>query len=348
MTKNPFALDRDPGGSSSGTGAAISANFAILGLGEDTGGSIRVPASFCGLVGLRTTPGLISRTGFCPLVKTTDCPGPMCRTVRDAAIMLDVLAGFDPQDPWTATAVIAGPPIGGSYTAQFESNSVVGTRIGVLRSAFGDDTELDYQPVNRVINQVLNSLRGAGTTLVDIAIPDLSYYIGFTPTYLTRSRSDIDSYLSSTSPPLPYTCEEIIEQKLYHPALDLLEDIASGPVNPADDPLYLDRLEERDRFQLLVVGLMEQHDISAIALPDVKMPAPLQSDVKRWSSTEFPTNTMIASCLRMPAITVPAGFSDSGLPIGLELIGLPYAEQHLLNLAHGVEQLVSARRAPML
>jgi amidase len=133
-TKNPYDLARDPGGSSSGTGAAVAANFATVGIGEDTGGSIRVPSSFNSLVGLKVTPGLISRTGMSPLVLFQDSAGPMCRTVSDVAALLEVLVGFDAEDPYTAAAVIAGKV---KYTAYLDEAALKGATIGVVRQAFG-------------------------------------------------------------------------------------------------------------------------------------------------------------------------------------------------------------------
>lgn len=350
MTRNPYSLDRDPGGSSSGTGAAIAANFAILGLGEDTGGSIRLPSSFCSLVGLRCTPGLVSRKGLSPLIVPQDTPGPMTRTVRDAALMLDAIAGFDIEDPYTATAAIAGSPSGGSYAANLNLETISKSRIGVLRSGFGDDADSDCHAVNAIINHALKSLQRAGTTLVDVQIPNLAHYLTFTSTYFSRSRCDIDRFLATKPPHLATTCAQIHASKRYHPALDLFEGIATGPATPTDDPEYFQRLEARDDFQRLVIGIMAQHQVSALAFPDVQVPAPTHTDILngRWTCLQFPTNTIIASQLWMPAISVPAGFTDAGLPVGLELMGLPFQEQKLLELAFGVEQLTLARRPPSL
>ena len=134
-TKNPYDLARDPGGSSAGTGAAIAANLATVGIGEDTGGSIRLPASFDNLVGVRVTPGLISRKGLSPLVVFQDTAGPMGRSVKDTAIVLDAIVGYDPADPYTAAYAIAGHK--GSYTQNLDPNGLKGARIGVLKEAFG-------------------------------------------------------------------------------------------------------------------------------------------------------------------------------------------------------------------
>ena len=274
----------------------------------------------------------------------------MTRTVRDAALMLDAMVGFDEEDPWTATAVIAGPPAGGSYAVHLESNQdlLSKSRVGVLRSMFGNDSDPDCKAVKVVIESALDVLTRSGTTFIDIEIPDMAHALDTIPTYLSRSRSDIDGYLASTQPPLNINCEQIHAKKLYDERLGLFTDICTGPAIPSGDPRYLERLELRDEFQMLVIGIMAKHNLSAIVFPDAKIPAPLSSDVGRWGPMDYPTNTILASVLRMPAISVPAGFTDKGLPVGMEILGLPYAEQTLLEMAFGVEKLIHARKTPSL
>ena len=159
-TKNPYDLARDPGGSSAGTGAAVAANLAAVGIGEDTGGSIRVPASFDNLVGVRVTPGLISRKGLSPLVVFQDTAGPMGRTVKDTAIVLDAIVGYDPKDPYTSAFAIAGHK--GSYTQNLDANGLKGARIGVLKEAFGNDSDPDCAEVNKVIRAAIKSIEATG------------------------------------------------------------------------------------------------------------------------------------------------------------------------------------------
>ena len=144
-TKNPYLLANDPGGSSGGTAAAVAANLALVGLGEDTGGSIRVPASFTNLVlGLRVTPGMISRNGMQPLIAFQDTPGPMARTLKDAAVLLDAIVGYDPTDELTAHALIAGHK--GSYTEALDADGLKGARLGIVRNAFGPNDRPESQP----------------------------------------------------------------------------------------------------------------------------------------------------------------------------------------------------------
>lgn len=343
---NPYDITRETGGSSAGTGAAIAANYGLIGLGEDTGGSIRVPASFCNLVGLRPTVGLVSRSGLSPLVKTQDTPGPMTRTVRDAALMLDVLAGYDPKDPYTAAASIAGPPTDGSYAANLSETVLSNARIGVLNSVFGPESSPECASVNKVIRTTLSQFK-TGTTLIDVAIPNLDHYLGFTSTYMSRSRYDIDNFLAAHPIIKGVTVGSIHSSRQFHKALPLFDGLATGIEHPYEDPQYAARLDEREDFQRLVIGMMAEHKLDAIAYPSVQIPAPTIKDVvgTRFQDS-FPTNTSIGSQLRQPAISVPVGFTEAGLPVGLELLGMPYSEQKLLELACGVEALMKARRAP--
>ena len=274
----------------------------------------------------------------------------MARTVRDVAVMLDVMTGYDSEDPYTTTAAIAGKPQGGSYQANLGSNDMGRAKLGILRSAFGPDSDPDCRSVNRVIQEALQTLRQSGTTLVDIEIPDQDAYIDLCKLNAVRSRFDLDKFLMKKRPGIVTSVEQIKASKMYHPNLGLFELIASGPREPTDDPTLGERLEARGEFQRLVMSIIVENDLEAIVFPDCQIPAPSMSDVltRRWSASEFPTNTQLASQTRLPAVSLPVGFTESGLPVGLELMGLLYQEQHLLELAFGVEELTNARRAPEL
>lgn len=313
-----------------------------------------MPASFCNLVGLRPTVGLISRAGLSPLVKTQDTPGPMTRTARDAALMLDVMVGCDPKDPHTDAAAIAGPPRGGSYAANFSPQVLTSSRIGVLHSVFGSDADPECASVNAAVRSALAQFSAAGTTLVDIEIPNLDYYLNFTPTYLSRSRYDIDAFLSSHPHLSNKSLLSIHAAKAFHPALPLFDRLGSAPATPYADDMYAQRLAVRDDFEKVVRQLMAEEGLDAIAYPSVRIPAPTTKDVlgERFRA-KFPENTSIASQLHMPAISVPVGFTggeeemvEGGLPVGLELLGVPFSEQKLLELAFGIEGILGARRAP--
>ncbi|KAK3616933.1 hypothetical protein LTR56_025615 [Elasticomyces elasticus] len=352
-TLNPYKLDHDVGGSSCGSAAAVAANLALLAVAEDTGGSIRCPASFTNLVGVRPTPGLISRSGFCPLVKVQDTPGPVARTVEDCARMLDCMVGFDPKDPFTgiaATAQKLGLPKGGSYASGLVGgkNRLKTARIGVLRQLFGPDSDPACRAVNEVLNTAMDSLRQVGTTFVDVQMDKLIHYMTFTPTYLQRSRSDINSFLA-TKPHLPQDIADIVPDKPEHEFLDFTCQMAHGPLEPTEDPTYVQKILDRDEFKRKLDCLLAEFELDALAFPDVQIPAPKHVDATNGrfpTCWDFPVNTLLASQARLPAITVPAGFTQDGLPVGLELVGMEYQEQALLELASGVEGVLQARRAP--
>lgn len=356
FTHNPYKLGHDPSGSSSGTGSAIAANFALLGVGEDTGGSIRIPSSFCNLVGLRPTVGLISRTGFMPLLAAQDTPGPMARTVTDCALMLDAMVGFDPRDEYSGAAFRAGPPRGGSYAHGLDPSTIKTARLGVIRSLFGSSTDPARKAVNDVLHHALSTLSAAGTTLIDVEVPDITHYMTFTPTYISCSRHDINAFLA-TNPHLPDDLASIVPKAPAHPTFDFTSAIAHSYTCPEQDPAYLKRVTDRLRFVRVVTCIMATHNLDALVFPDVQIPAPRHADATngRFEGTwSFPTNTLFASQLRWPAVTVPAGFTEEGpgefggLPVGLELVRWEFEEERLLELARGVEVLLAARRAPKL
>ena len=345
-TKNPHALDRDPGGSSGGTGASVAANLATIGIGEDTGGSIRLPASFDNLVGLKVTPGLISRKGMSSLVVFQDSAGPMTRTVTDAAILLDSLVGYDPADPWTATYTIAR--IRGSFTEHLDPNGLSGARIGVVRNAFGSDDLPEAAAVNRVIEAALEAIRSAGAELVDVTIPDLDYWISFTSLYIARSKHDMNKFMAAR-PGLPFnSIDELYESKQYHPALDLLEDIARGPADPLEDPQYFEKYAACEEFRRVVVNLMATNGLTALCFPTTQVFSPTRAELNagRWPTLAFPTNTLIGAQTWMPGLNVPAGFADGDVPVGIEFLGLPYDEGTLFRVGFAFEQATRHRRPP--
>lgn len=348
VTKNPYYLARDPGGSSSGTAAAVAANLSLVGIGEDTGGSIRLPASFCGLVGLRVTPGLISRAGMSSLVKPQDTAGPMTRTVEDTVQLLDVMVGYDERDDYTAAAVIAGREK--PYADALQDATLTGKRIGILRQAFGDDSDPDGAQVNTTIEAALSALRDAGAELIDITIDNLDDQVGFTSLYTTRSQADMNEFVAARPAAGIPSMRHLIDTKQYHEKLDLLEAIVAGPDQPTDDPHYVERLLAQAAFQRQVIGIIAQNRLDAIAFPDAKLPAPTREDIfaDRWTCLTYPTNTVIASQLLFPAITVPAGQTPDGLPVGLEFMAVPFGERSLLALAAASEATLQGRTSPAL
>jgi len=345
-TRNPYDLARDPGGSSAGSGAAVAACFGAAGLGTDCGGSVRLPASCNGLVGIRGTPGVVSRAGSGPLVVVQDTVGPMTRSVADAARLFEVMAGYDPEDEYTAAAVAAGAPC--CYLDALDADALRGARIGLVTNALGADSNPHAAPVNAVVRHAMEGLRAAGATVVEVEIPDLARHLADTSLYVNCSKHAINGYLAAR-PELPLrSLNQILEQRAYHPMLDLLEACGVGPDLPEYDPLYFRRLAARETFARVVLNVFGRARADALVYPTVQVVPPRRDELaaRVWTTLTFPTNTLIAAQTWLPAATVPAGFTPQGLPVGLEFLARPYAEADLFRLAYAFEQATRARRAP--
>jgi amidase len=340
-TRNPYALDHDPGGSSAGTGAAVSANLGAVGIGTDCGGSIRVPSSFCSLVGVRSTPGVVPRTGSSYLVIFQDTIGPMTRTVADAATVFDVLAGYDDSDPYTAAYVIARAPR--SYRALLDESALRGARLGLVVNALGSGEDTDTAAVNEVVRAAVEAIRGAGGEVVEVEIPNLMQHIEATSQYVARTKHDINEFLSTRTDD---TLNAIVERGQYHPDLDLIDAVMAGPENPEDDPDYFRRFAAREAFTRETVNVMAGNGLAALIYPSVQVPPPSMAGRKQWTTLTFPTNTLIASQTWSPAMSVPAGFTSDGLPVGLEIVAAPYDEATVFRLGYAFERATRHRRAP--
>ncbi len=346
QTKNPYDLNRDSGGSSSGTAVAVAANLATVGIGTDTGGSIRVPSSFNNLFGLRVTTGLISKEGIFPLVHFLDSPGPITRTVKDMAIVLDSIVGFDDKDNFTA--VTANYKNLGHFSEFLNPETLKHTRIGILKSGFGTEMEESSQ-VNKTVMNAINILADAGAEIVEnIEISNLTKYIGATSLYINQSKKDINDFLKKLDNSPVRSFEEIYEKKLFHSSLDLIYDIAKGPSEPEKEPRYFESLYTTEIFRQEILRTMARHKLDAICYPNVKILPPTLKEVEegRWKIFTFPTNTLIASLSNLPAISMPAGFTASGIPVGLELLGKQFGELDLLNIAYSYEYFSKPRRPP--
>jgi len=332
-TRNPYDPDRDPGGSSSGSGAAVAANLATVGIGTDCGGSVRLPASFCNLVGVRSTPGVVPRTGTSYLVIPQDTAGPLARTVEDARAVFNAIAGYDRADPYSVAATIAPRP------GQPHPGELRARRIGLVTNALGDDPA-----VRQLIRAAAEALEGAGAHVEEVEIPDLFDHILATSMYTDRSKHDIDRFLDELPDTPIANLREAYDKGLYDTRLDLMDAIVDGPEDPDSDRDYLARFAARHEFTLAVTNVMAGLD--ALAYPSVQVPPPTLAGRAEWTTLTLPTNTLIASQTWLPALTVPAGFTPDGAPVGLELVGRPYAEATLFALAHGFERATGHRRAP--
>ena len=340
-TKNPFDLDRDPGGSSAGTGASVAANLATVGIGTDCGGSIRLPSSFCGLVGIRSTPGVVPRTGSSYLVIFQDTIGPMTRSVADAVTVFDVLAGYDESDPYTVAYTIARAPA--SYRARLEDATLEGTRLGLVVNAMGSDADSNCAAVNEVVRAAADAIAGAGAEVVEVEIPDLADHIVATSQYVARTKHDINEFLSTRS---ELTLNEIVAQGLYHKDLDLIDAVMEGPDDPEDDPDYFRRIGAREDFTRATVNVIAGNRLNGLIYPTSQVPAPTMAGRKDWTTLTFPTNTLIASQTWSPAMSVPAGFTADGVPVGLEFVAPPYDESTVFRLGYAFEQVTQHRRSP--
>ncbi|MEU1984299.1 amidase family protein [Nocardia sp. NPDC019395] len=349
-TKNPYDTDRETGGSSAGTAAAVTANLCLVGIGEDTGGSIRLPASFTNLFGLRVTTGLIPRTGFSPLLHFQDTPGPMARTVTDLAAVLDVVAGYDPTDPYTGIA--ASNPDIGNYAAALgdvNADALRTFRIGVLSDAFGAGP--DQEMTNAVVRSAIDRLGRLGTEVIEgLRLGNLESWIEETSLYTRCSKKDIDEFLAQRPGAPAGSVDEIVAAGRFHPLTDLFGDLVSGPDDPDDDPAYLRGRLRQEEWRRTLVSMMAQARVDFLVYPTVQVPAPTRAELeaKRWTALDFPTNTVIASQTSLPALSIPAGFTDSGLPVGLEVLGRPLSELALLRFARAWELAATPRRPAAL
>jgi amidase len=349
-TKNPYAPERESGGSSAGTAAGVSANFGLAGIGEDTGGSVRIPAAFNNLYGLRVTTGLISRSGFSPLVHFQDTPGPIARTVSDLAKLLDSIVGYDLRDPFTVTA--SARPCDTRYAQALDIEIPLDRwRVGVLETGFGPDANPDAEPVNRSIRAAISRLESLGvSTTPGLEISELPAWIADTSVYTLQSKIDIGDFLAQRPHAPASDFMEIYDSKRFHPLNDLFHDIADGPDARAGETESLRRRLNQEHFRRLILNIFAEHELDFLAYPTVQVIPPTRAELaaEKYRALTFPTNTVIGSQAGLPALTIPVGFTEAGLPVGLELLGTPLAETKLLQFAHAWEQAAQPRRAPAL
>lgn len=347
-TKNPYALDRDPGGSSAGTGAGIAANLGTIGIGEDTGGSIRLPAGYCNLYGLRVTTGLVSRTGFSQLVTRQDTPGPMTRTAEDLARLLDVIVGYDSDDLWTG--VNAGITQD-SFVESLDPDALDGARIGVLRQAFGCQDNPESAPVNAVVEDSLSRLTDAGATLVDpVTIPDLDEKLDKTSLYALQSKRDLNEFLGQReNTPADSVAEINAAGGCHELVADLFNAMVNGPDNPETMTEYWEGVATQGELQRDILRIHAEDDLDAIVFPDAPVLPPTEQHLRdgTYTTIGFPTNTVIASQSGCPAISVPGGTTDEGIPVGVELVGVPYDDHSLVGLAYAYDQIADTRESPI-
>jgi amidase len=345
QTRNPYDLERDPGGSSGGTGAGVAANLGTVGIGEDTAGSICIPAASTNLFGIRVTPGLISRTGLSPLVPRQDTPGPMARTVTDMTYLLDVLVGYDADDKWTGAVTQASVD---NYVDYLNEDGLQDARIGVLRDRFGNGNDPRAAPVNEAVEDTLETLAEAGAHLVDpVSIPDLDERIGGTRIYSYSGAIYLDSFLAKRED-IPYdSLRALYEADAYHESVPLVEAIGELTGDPRDELDYWRRSLGQESLRRVILHTFARMNIDALAFPDVQVVPPKISDIgDRYTDENFPINTTVAAQSQCPAISIPAELTAEGLPVGVELLGKPYHEHRLVEFAYAYERRADTRRPP--
>lgn len=346
QTLNPYALDRTPCGSSSGSAAAVAAGLAAASLGTETDGSILCPASICGVVGMKPTVGLTSRAGVIPISRSQDSVGPFGRSVRDVAALLSVIAGTDPRDPATRDA----DEHAADYTAFLDANALRGARIGVLRQTFSG-----YSPKgDAVANEAFDLLRSLGAEIIDPAdLPsseELRHSRAEFEVMLYEFKAGINEYLATVGPDLPvHSLEDLIRFNEQHASEEMpyfgqelfLMAQDKGPLTEADYREARDtslRLARTDGID----AVMAEHRLDALVAlstgPAWKIDL-INGDHHMGGSSQP------AAIAGYPAISVPAGY-NFGLPIGITFMAEAFSEGKLLGLAYAFEQASQARRAP--
>ena len=321
QTYNPYDLSRTPGGSSGGTGAALAANFGLVGIGTDTINSIRSPSSANNLVGIRPTVGLVSDKGIVPYSLTQDTAGPMARSVADAAAVLKVIAVRD--------------------LTEFHASS--SPRIGVLRSFFG--SEPVNEEVNRVMAQVLEELASMGVDLVEIDTRILiGELVAKISVHLFDLKAHLNSYLEAVNAPYP-SIDAILQSGLHHPGIK--DNLLLANQLDIHAPEYSERLEKRALLQKQIESLFARHQLDALVFPHQ------QQLVCRVGESQLQRNGALAAITGFPSVCMPAGFSDPtaqapiGVPVGFELFGLPGSEGRLIEISSQYEKQHPKRQPPI-
>jgi len=342
ITRNPYDLERVPAGSSGGTSAAVAANFGEIGLGTDTGNSIRGPSSHNDLVGIRPTIGLTSRDGIIPLFLSADVGGPIARTVEDAATLLGVVAGFDPEDPITKNSEGHIPQ---NYTQFLDKNGLKGARIGVLRQ-YIDSPTTDPQ-IKALTEKAIEDLKAQGAAIIDpFVIPDfetLTQHLG-----CGDFQADVNAYLAKHAQNAPYhSIADIVESGLYLPYIDGRLKNAIAPRPPTDEPptpcLDVYHNQRKTAFREAILAAMQRDNVDAIIYPTWSNAPRKVGDMK---SPAGDNSQVLSPQTGFPAITVPMGYTYDTLPAGLTILGKLFDEPTLIKYAFAYEQATKHRRPP--
>lgn len=340
-TRNPYALDRVTAGSSGGTAASVAANLGEVGLGTDTGNSIRGPSAHNALVGIRSTMGLTSRAGIVPLNLSADIAGPMARTVADAAAVFQVIVGEDPDD--SVTVASRGRPRE-DYSAALRRDGLVGTRLGVLHQAYRTATT-DTQVV-RVFREALDDLRKAGALVVDsVGVDSLDAWRRAQSGGCLPFKYDLNAWLAQQGERVPVkNLEAVIRSRRFHPSIETrLNASQAVDTAPAQSGGCRSREEFRAKVRGGVLRLMDEQRLDALVYPTWSNPPRLIGDL----NTPHGDNSQLFSpSTGFPAISVPMGYTRGVLPAGLQILGRPWSEATLFRLAYAYEQATQHRHPP--
>ncbi len=345
-TRNPYDTSRVTAGSSGGTAAAVAANFGVIGLGTDTGASIRGPASFQALVGIRPTMGLTSRGGVVPVFLDSDVTGPLTRTVADAAAVLQVIAGVDPADP--ATEAGGGRPPS-AYRAALQDGGLNGARIGVWHQVY--DTPTTDPGVAKAFSAALAQLRRSGASVVDPVVIEGLDDLRRGQRGLggcNRFKFDLNGYLAALGDRAPmHSLEEIVKSRLFHPTIQArLESSQAADDIPGETPGCRARAAFRERLRAAVLELMDGQRLDALVYPTWSNAPRLIGDL---NTPHGDNNQLLAPSTGFPAITVPMGFTHGDtLPAGLQFFGRAWSEASLIRLAYAYERASRQRRPPRM
>lgn len=343
QTLNPYDLTRSPGGSSGGTGAAVAANFGAVGIGTDTVNSVRSPSSANCLVGVKSTLGLVSRTGIIPYSLNQDAAGPMTRCVADAAAILSVIAGYDPTDSATAACRAIEPA---NYLAHLNNEGLRGKRLGVIRNFFGKDSI--HSEVNAVMATALQQLADQGATLVELSLPwTADWLISDVSLHQYDFREQLEAYLEGLGDQVSvHSIADILASGKYHPGIsDALN--RAGQLSQHGDE-YSRRIILRQEVIRTTQKLLDDQRLDALVFPHQKrLVVPV-------GQPQLDRNGVLGAVTSFPAFTVPAGFSQptayapQGVPVGLEFIGRPWSEPELFAITYAFEQATSVRKPPLV
>ena len=342
-TRNPYALDRVTAGSSGGTAAAVAASFGAVGLGTDTGNSIRGPSAHQALVGIRSTMGLTSRAGVIPLNASADVAGPMARTVADAVAVFDVVVGSDPADSVTAPADAKRRA---SYASFLVRGALKGARVGILRQAYERPT-LDAE-VQRVFERAVADLRAHGAVIVEVRVDSLDAIQRRQQGGCNRFKADFERYFAARGSNAPVkTIDEVLRSRKFHPTVEQrLRDASQVTELPEASVGCQSRERVRTALRDAVQQMMDTLQLDAAIYPTWSNAPRLIGDL----NTPHGDNSQLFSpSTGFPAITVPMGYTrDNRLPAGLSFLGRPWSEGRLIQLVYDYEQATKHRRAPVL